>query len=482
MRNLLNTASQRIFKILEILREQEDWITINELSVLIGASQRTTAGDINILQKRWGPQLKIEVSTKNGVRMCNRSVAAIGAVFIDLFNESTTLRWLEEILFYPRKGIEFYEERLFVSRSTLLRQLPKINRILGERKMSVLTKNNCYEIIGQDEQYLRQFYAGFLLELYGLNLQKHHIDLDLAQIAEIIRQILAENLDAEEISYSINSEVVVAYYMMFYIVSLIRENCGYQFSSNHKIEKEINEKNLKYIKQSFQNISEDNLRPIHEFIVNQYHGWDSSEEEELVASESRAFFQRVLTVMDISVDKHTLKSLQYALKSIYLTVKFRPYATSVLFDRIYIFSLSVKKSNAPVYQLIQDHLELFSQKIHRNISRQLPDVLYWTSLICPAFTSYTATKSALVISDFGLQHAMYLAKRISSFTNENNVAVIQTTAASYPDGLTSVQLNEYDIIISTVSNLSIEHKNILLINDYPSYKNFYEIYQSCLLG
>lgn len=466
--------------ILETLVTQEDWITISELAALIGASERTVAGDVNLIQRQWGPRLHIEISTKYGVRMQNQSISAIGIVFKDLFNASTTLSWLEELLFSPGQGIEFYEERLFVSRSTLLRRLPKINRFFSGRKMSVRGKNNRYEITGKDEQYLRQFYAGFLLELYGLNLQKHPIDLELAKITQIVQQILAKNLSENEIACTCNLEIAVAYYTMFYIVSLMRENAGYQLPSAHLIEEEISQEDWNYIRKNFSAISIESLRPIHAFIVDQFHGWDSKEEEQLVSDESEAFFKGVFEAMDIPVDRQTLKQLRYILKTVYLTAKFRPYATSMLFDRIHIFSLSIQKHNAPVYKLIQEHLELFNRKIRFDMSRQFPDILYWCSLACPAFTSYTATKSVLVVSDLGLQHAEYLAGRLSSFSLESKKPILHATAAAYPAGLELIRPEEYDIIVTTIPELPIRHKNIFVINDFLSYKNFYEIYQSCL--
>lgn len=480
MRNLLSAASQRMMGILETLVTQENWITISELAAHIGASERTVAADLTLIKKQWESQLQIEISTKYGIRMQNQSIAAVGAVFIELFNSSTTLRWLEELLFSPRRGIEYYEERLFVSRSTLLRRLPKINRFLAERKMTVLGKNNTYEIVGEDEQYLRQFYSGFLLELYGLNLQKHHIDLDLMKMTQIIQCILERNVDGNAAANMFHSEIIFVYYMMFYVVSLIREDLGYQIFSTHPVENEIREDSLSYIQNNFANVTKENVRPIHEFIFNQFHGWDSPEEESRVSNEANAFWDRIFNNLNQTVSEQQRNQLQHILKSLYLTAKFRPYATSALFDRIHIFSLSVQEHNEQVYKLIQNHLGIFSRKIHFDMSLQFPDVLYWSSLAYPAFTSYTVPKSALVISDFSTQHASYLAERLSSFSIENNVPVIRTTPVSYPQGLSNVHPEEYDIILTTVPDLPIQHKNILVINDYPSYKTFYEIYQACL--
>ncbi|NMA92531.1 MAG: hypothetical protein GX973_05365 [Firmicutes bacterium] len=80
------------------------------------------------------------------MRLLNQNIAAISRVFTDIFNQSVALRWPRELLFYPRETAEYYQERLYVSRSTLLRHLMVINRFLARKGMSVQCKNNRYRL------------------------------------------------------------------------------------------------------------------------------------------------------------------------------------------------------------------------------------------------------------------------------------------------------------------------------------------------
>ena len=111
------------------------------------------------------------------------------------------MHWIKELLFHPNNTIEFYENMLFVSRSTLIRLLPKINRYLSTKGMTIQCKNNMYHFLGEDEQYLRDFSASFLLELYGIDLAKFDLDIDLEVISELILSVLEKNIEPREFTW-----------------------------------------------------------------------------------------------------------------------------------------------------------------------------------------------------------------------------------------------------------------------------------------
>ena len=100
MRELLDASSQRIIGILEVLSVQKGWITLTELADHVEASERTVSADLSVLRRRWGQKLRIEISTKNGIRMGNQSTGILGSVLLDLFNDSMALNWLKEILLH----------------------------------------------------------------------------------------------------------------------------------------------------------------------------------------------------------------------------------------------------------------------------------------------------------------------------------------------------------------------------------------------
>lgn len=449
-----------------------------DLSSAVNASERTIAKDISKLKKQWGSKLNIESSKKNGVRLLNQTAASLGLVFTHLFKHSIALRWIKELLFHPNKSIEFYGSKLFVSRSTLIRLLPKINNFLASKKMQVRCQNNQYQFLGKDEQYLRDFSASFLLEMYGLNLQEYDTSVDLKIIYHLISSALAKNLDSQELDFAVNDDISVTYQLMFYLISLIREGQGYLISSDYSVENEIDVKDLVSLQKYFPHLKIDNLRPIHEFMFKQHNGWSSNEEKVLVDHEAKSFFEQLFSTIPISLDEHSLHLMVFILKAIYLNAKFRPYKTSTLFDRIYYFSLSLKRTNFPLYQIIESNLKIFSQHIHFEMSSRISDLVFWMCLVCPELYQFSKSRTVLLIDDFGRLHAKFLAKILADFFNQKNCNFIQIDIAPYPDILASTKLQNYDILITTIPNLPVSHPHIFLVNDYPSHNNLFTIYKA----
>ena len=473
MRDLLDASSQRMIKILETLSVHKEWTTFADLSSVVNASERTVAEDISKLRKRWGQNLNINVSKKNGVRMHNSNTASIGLVFTDLFNNSTALRWIKELLFHPNNKLEFYESKLFVSRSTLIRLLPKINSFLAGKGMVIQYRNNRYQFIGDNEQYLRDFSASFLLELYGLDLEKYDLSLDLTVIGNLILSVFSNNLEPREFAWMSEDDISIVYNMVFYLVSLVREEQGYTVISDYPVEEEINAYHLECLQEYFPHITEDNLRPIHQYIFNQHNGWDSDAEKALVVREAEAFFQRLFSNVLVFPDKDTQYVMNFVLRSLYLNVKLRPFETSELFDRVYYFSLSLKRTSLFLYEAVQEGLDIFSKNVKLDLLSRTPDVLFWLCLACPALYQFANPKTALLIDDFGKSHAKFLVKVLSDFFN--NKTLVKIDIAAYPDVLTSTEIESYDILITTISDLPVSHNNVIFINDYPSWNNLFEI-------
>lgn len=476
MRNLLDASSQRMIKILETLTIHTGWITLSDLASAIVASERTVAQDISNLKKRWGESLNIEVSRKNGVIMHNRNSASIGRVFTDLFNDSTALLWIKELLFHPNLPMEFYENKLFASRSTLMRLSSKINHFLSNRGIAIQCENNRYQLIGKDEQYLRDFSASFLLELYGLNLQKYDITIDLNVIGEIIISSISQNLEPIELSWTLNDDISITYWLMIYLISLVRENQGYTVISDYPVEKEIDELKLAYLQEHFPHITIENLRPIHQLVFERFCGWDSDTEKTLVIHETDSFIQRLFSVIPISPNEKTQYLMRFMLRALYLSKKYRPLKTSTLFDRINYFSLSLKRANSLLYKAVEDNLKLYSQNVRLDMCSNVADALFWLCLVCPELSQFTQPKKALLIADFGIPHADFLANTLSDFFCTKNAGTLLIDIARSPHTLTITDVESYDIIITTISDLQVQHDKIFLINDYPSYADFMGIY------
>lgn len=479
MRELLDRSSQRYVAILDIFLSQEGWITIPELSSRIGAGTRTISDDLDLIKDQWGEQLGFEVSTKLGFRINHQNTATVSKVFKEIFAASIPLQWLQELFFSPKKNIDFFQDRLFTSPSTLNRLFHEVNTYLKRTQMEIVRNNGYYEIVGKNETYLRQIFSAFLLELHGFDLKKWKVQLDVDLLRQIVQTILKKNLKSDGVSLILKDDLALVYLMTFFLVSLIREDQGYHDSSYDQEEAygQLEGPVLEKIRKVFPNINDRSIQPIYGFILSQYLGWDDEDEQSMVEKEAKRFFENLLSHDRIQLEEKQLKNLEFILNSMYLTQKSIPYRTSTLLDRIYYFAMTVKKHNFPLYQAIEINLAHFSERTGMDLSSKLPQCVYWICLVFPEINYSSGSIKILVISDLGMNHSQFLARFLKNyFKNDYNDITFHIEA--YPAILERYFFDDYQIILTTILDLPIEHGNIVLINDYPTQANMFDLYKA----
>lgn len=478
MRGILDLSSQRQIRIVEILAENDDWITYAQLSSALETSERTIAEDLSFLRTKWGHVLNFEVVKRNGIRLRHKNAASMSLVITEIFKESVALRWIKELLFHPKMPLDFYEKKTYVSRSTLLRQLPKINQFLKTRDMSIEYKNNQCEFLGKTEQGLRDFSAVFLLEIYGMDMEKFDLSLDLTIIYDLVLSALKKILEPQEFAFISEDDITLSYQTMFFLVSLIRESQGYHVASPYPVEEELEESGLAGLQQYFPLISMDHIRPVYESIHHHFNGWTSREEELFVIKELTDFLSRLFAELPTSPDEEQQGILRFILKSTYFKAALRPYESSALFDRIYYFFLSFKRKNPLLYELLDTNLAVLSKRVNRDLRSKIDMVAFWMCLVYPEISQNVRPKRALLIGDFGRLHSRFLAKSLSDFFNRETGEVLQFEIPDRPELLTPDELAEFDLLITTTPRLQVKHPNTVLIDDYPMNHNICDIHRT----
>lgn len=478
MHGILDSSSQRLIKIIELLTEKDGWVTYAQLASDLETSERTMAEDLAALRTKWGHILSLEVSKKNGIRLLHKNSASMSIVVTDIFQDSVALRWIKELLFHPGKSLDFYAKKIFVSRSTLVRQLPKINRFLQTRGLTISCKNNQWEFLGEREQCLRDFSAVFLLELYGLDMEKFDLSVNLELIFNLVLSALKNHLEPQEFDFVSEDDITIAYQTMFYIISLKREEQGYHVDSSYPVERELEEDALALLKNHFPQVKADHLRPVYESIYNHFNGWDSREEEDLVTKEAKGFIDRMIAEMPVTPDKQQQEIIRFVLKSTYFKAALRPYESSALFDRIHCFLQSFKKKNPLIYTHLEENLTLFSQGVKRDMASKIDIIIFWICLVCPEISQPSKPRRALLIGDFGRLHSRFLAKSLSDFFNRETGEVLQFEIPDRPELLTPDEVAEFDLLITTTPRLQVKHPNTILIDDYPMNHNICDIHRT----
>lgn len=473
MRVLMDTSAQRMIRILEILLDEDGSMTLDRLALALNASQRTLADDLNLLQNRWGNVLHLEVTRKNGVQLHNRNISATGQVFRDLFNDSVALRWIRELLFHPRQSLEAYEQRLFVSNSTLKRLLPRIQNFLSQRGMSIAQENGKYWFEGNNEQYLRDFSASFLLELHGLDLSSFDVSMDLEVLGNIILSLQFRNIDPQHHEAFAQDDLALTYEMMFYLVSLVRESTGFHIPSVYPAAAELSATQLACLTHYFPHIKEANLCPIHEYLRRLFHAFSDPAEEAAIQEVIESFLTGLLRDLRLAPNPTTRIRLNFILHSVLCSMKVRPYKTSSLFDRILYFSKDIQRQNPFLYETTRRHLEEASRNLDQALTMRIADVLFWICLTYPELTSAAPPLRILLLNDLGSSHSQFLQNLVRRQLQERSGEVI---IESYPHYLPIDQdrCKSYDLVLSTCPD-SPPHPHSLFLSDYPLEADWYAL-------
>ncbi|SFN87507.1 helix-turn-helix domain-containing protein [Proteiniclasticum ruminis] len=476
MRKILDTAHQRRIRLLEILLSKNEYVTMSALAKEVEASERTVAEDLTQLKLKYSEELHMEISRKNGVRLIHPNIASVSLIFRDTFQESVALMWLKELLLHPNQSMEYYEEKLFASKSTLLRMLPRINHFLDDYDMRFEVKGGLYRIFAKNEGFLRDFYASFLLELYGLNLKEYDLSIDLSVLSKITLANLKNAVPKEHLAWIAQDDLSLVYRMMFYLVSLIREEHGFSMKSEYPLELELDSEDFAALKQHFPRVTRENLRGIHEYLYLQQNGFHSEQEKQQVTTEVLRFIDRFTQRLNYPTSSEQKDRFLFVVLSIYFKVKQRTKDTSLLFDRVYYFSESLSRENPFLYTVVKEELSTLSQNLEFDFAENLHNILFWLLLAEPSLAGVSRRKTALLLSDFGTPHSIFLKNRLEHFFKSTNMdlSVDLHKDFSLPD---ESALKKYDIILSTLPDSALPHPCVQVIGDLCSMEDCYDIYE-----
>lgn len=478
MRKILAKSDQRRISILEILLEKDDYISINNLSKLLGASERTISEDISFLKSDYSDMLSLSISMKNGIKLENQSISNMESIFRSIFNESIALQWIKELLIHPCESIEYYEKALYVSKSTLIRNFPKINAFLKTHDMIIAIIDGKYSFTSKNEAYLRDFSASFLLELYGLNLEKLEISLDISLIAQITLRNLKHAISPENFEWVSKDDITLAYRIMFYIVSLLRENTGYHISSNYDVDNEVSFDEIASIKESFNTITKTNLSSIHEYLYNNQGASNKVTSKDTIVDEHiNNYILKTFNRFNFILNDRLYSKIKYIIYGAYYKAKLRPYETSLLFNRIHYFSVKLRKDNPYLFDVIHEETLVLSEKLAVDLSDQIDNIIFWCVLVEPSISKVSRTRKALLFSDFGSLHNGFLRKSLEMFFDTSCYKLI-ITAANPIQAYSREDLEEYDVVLSTSSHVKISHDNICYIGDYLDLSTYTQILEA----
>lgn len=161
MKELLRRNESRRLKVISLLFNANDWMSLAELSRLSEASSRSLKYDF-VYFKDYFEDFSIETSHK-GIRLVFHQNRSLKTLYKNILEHSPSFQLLETIFFEEQHTVFDLAEKFFVSPSTIYRIIGHINSVTVAYDFKVTT-NPC-KIVGTEEN-IRYFFNVFFFEKY----------------------------------------------------------------------------------------------------------------------------------------------------------------------------------------------------------------------------------------------------------------------------------------------------------------------------
>lgn len=418
MIRLLESNYRKMEKIIRILSISDKWMTKKELAKRIGSSESTFVRYIEEIKIRWGTDVTIQSSQKLGYRLEHLNVPAYLNVLMEMSQSSTNSRLLNEIIVNPGKTIEYYCEKISISRSSFTRKLKQCNQILESYLLKVIVDQGFQLTSLKSELQLRIFVTFFFLSYYGRRTLPFPIEKK--KIKEImVKNNCQMNLFQEESPYE------QSFFIMYFVVHLMRESQGTPFE------------------------------------------WKAGD----------SYVQLInIDKKDFLILKNLLGKLKYSsyiiLTQIYFFSRIFPYDTTHLTIRATYFAQQMQHRQIRLYAGFRAELQFYSTLLNQNLIYYLSSYIFWMLIGNPEIHHYTSDKKILIISDLSLRHSQYIEEYISDILAVHKIH--SETTAITEDQLSKYNLLEYDLIVTNqpILNAHVPH---ILIDDSVSFANEEEL-------
>lgn len=495
---LLDETDQRRITLLNVLTHQEGWITIGALARLVHASERTVHSDLIYLKNKWESPLQIDISQKNGVRLGCQNAAILHEIQIDIFKSGVAPRFLRDLFFFPHQNDEFYTDRLFISKSTFLRMIPRIDARLADMHVSIQRNEQCYCLRASDEMELRKLLSVFYLELNPLLTQLPGLTIEwsipgarrpvnFTRLYEIVCSMLHQAQDQEAVNLVLKDASALPQMVAFYLVSLLREQQGFSVESPCPRDAEISDQDLSYLAERFPAITRKSLQPIHALLMRPFQLPDDPVEDARLVAEVNAFFSRVFEALHVSCPPEIQHQLVLTMKILYHYVLTYTVPIARFLRRVNGFTSSMQTSHPKLYEAFYESLDAFNRAMQVDLTPSLPDLMLHTCFVFPALGMASPPRRVFIVSDFGIEHASFIAGFIRSTMNSVYSEAVQVFPVSYASAIDpafAANLTKKDIFITTAPVLlQLAPCNAtILFHDFPSLKNFCQLYDAIYRG
>ena len=454
----------------------------------------TIHSDLIFLKNKWDDQLQIDVSLKSGVHLGCQNAVILHEIQVDIFKSGVAPRFLRDLFFFPHQTEEFYTSRLFISKSTFIRMLPKINARLATMCITIERNGPCYCLHASDELELRKLLAMLYLELNPLLAQLPGLTIDwpvpgarkpvsFSRLYEIVCSMLRRSQNMEVVALVLRDASALPQMVAFYFISILREQQGFSVASSRPLGAEISEQDLSYLVERFPSITRQSLQPIHALLMKPFQPPDDPAEDARLDLEASAFFLRVFEALHVSCPPEIQRQLVLTMKILYHYVITYPVSISGFLRRVNGFISSMQDSHPKLYEAFSENLAVFNRAMKVNLTPSLPDLMLHSCFLFPALGMASPPRRVFIVSDFGIEHASFIASFIRAAMNSTYHETVQVSPVSYASAIDpafAACLTKEDIFITTapVFLQLAPNSTTILFHDFPSLRNFNQLYDA----
>lgn len=465
---ILDNSSQRLISILSLLLETEEGIKISEIASNLNVSEKTIHDDLKIISESWANVIGLNLSLNGTIKVSKLSVSTFLQVRSSILLQSIPMKFLKSLVYHPNEDLNFYADKLHISRSTLYRYIPIINNYLTEYDITIDNSHSVYALISSNEVALRCFVTTFFLEISGYTLEDFMTQDEIKFLRTRIIRSYEKNLQHI-------SDLQLDFYTVLYFVSIKRELQGFTADYSQFLTGEtdkLNEQEEKYLSKIYPHASIESIMKIEQIILILRSQLNRDQDEHLL--ETIPFFlNSILNILNIKASTHEYKLLLNYLKDLYLNEKYIQIPFYLVGNQFIFFTKEAEKDNSSIINQLRDWVDELTIVTNTNFNHYFDYIVYIFITNFPEMMQIKIKKNVLVISNQSKEHAEFLLKTIRTKLNTGPIYLTNIECTSL-EQIQSINLDKYQFIIKNFALPKIDCESIL-INDFPSDKNIQTI-------
>lgn len=478
VKNLLSEKDERLLQLTELVYKEEG-LLIRDICVSLNMTNKTLKTDIERANELFSP-IEILETGKGGLKLVIPKNYSIAYIYNCFLLESKEFNILEKLLFCEQYSVDNLAEDMYISSSSLRRIIKKMNSVLKEEEMEI--KLNPLKLIGNEIKIIN-FYIHYLIECYPLNK-----DVFSKNQVKAVGNLVDYLTDTNNIVLDFFSKERIE---IFLLIKLIRIKHGHFFETIVQQDSRINFSALnntlilKKIENAFRIKVDEQLllqlfRPFlnGRFCFSYQQLKDSSfinpEVHETIL-QFECLLENVTREYQIKLSKAEKEQVMVHLCNIRMLQYGKPF---ILYDHISeVIQYFSKDYSEGMYFILKQIKRIFENEFIEDY--ELNNYMY--VLLTHLEKYFIKMENQFITLNLGIvyyadeNHTKMIKEEVDYRFNDKFNTTIVTGSLHFEQILKNIEKNNYDVIITNLSTLSVSNTEVLCFQIYPTEEDWSEL-------